>query len=115
VRVTPQQEERMHDRLLTIVVTGAAGLMLGAGMGVASAQTGGTFPRSLVEASAESNAAPTGGATMDETHDSMREQMSKAMRETCDEMHAGMAARAGSNALGSMMGSDDTDHAARHG
>jgi len=37
------------------------------------------------------------------------------MRETCDEMHAGMAARAGSNALGSMMGSDDTDHAARHG
>lgn len=107
----------MRSRLVTLVVMGAAGLVLGAGIGVASARTGGISPRGPVEASAIGDSVPTDGATMDEMHDAMRGQMPVAMREACDDMHARMGGHAGSTdstGMGSMMGADDTDHAAHH-
>ena len=107
----------MRNRLLTLVVTGTAGLVIGAGIGVAAAAAGGVSPRGLVEASVEGNSAPKDGTTMDEMHDAMRGRMPASMRQACDDMHARMGAHAGSTdstGMGSMMGADDTDHEAHH-
>lgn len=98
----------MPNTILTLAATGLAGLVLGAGVGVASAQdTGGG--RTPVE----------DPASMDELHDAMRDQMPAELVAECDAMHATMVDHTGAmdlGSMGSMMGDGDwsTRHAQHH-
>lgn len=101
----------MTRRFLIAAATGAAGLLLGAGIGAAAAGPGSTGPGSAVEAE-----------TMDEMHELMRAQMPDDLVAQCDAMHESMPDAMGSmdpGSMGSMMGGsfDDMDgwHAQHHG
>lgn len=92
----------MTKKLLTLAATGLAGLVLGAGIGVAAADDPGSGSRVVPP------------EAMDEMHDAMRDQLPPELRAQHDEMHASMAGSMGSmdwGSMGSMMGGD---RAARH-
>lgn len=80
------------SKILTLAATGVAGLVLGAGIGVAAADQG------------NRPAAPEPAddvSSMDEMHDAMRDQMPAELVEECDQMHDAM----GDGDHASMMGS----------
>lgn len=82
------------SKILTLAATGLAGLVLGAGIGVASAGQGSDpAPEPTVDVE-----------SMDQMHAAMRDQMPPELVEHCDEMHA---------AMGEHM--NDVDHASTMG
>lgn len=80
------------SKILTLAATGIAGLVLGAGIGVAAADQG-SRPATPEPAQDVSS--------MDEMHDVMRDQMPAELVEQCDQMHDAM----GDGDHASMMGS----------
>ena len=68
------------SKILTLTATGLAGLVLGAGIGVAAA--GPDAPSAPAERSDITS--------MDEMHATMVDQMPAELAEQCDEMHAAM-------------------------
>jgi hypothetical protein len=89
------------SRILTLTATGFAGVVLGAGIGVAAAAGDGTLMP--LERPAMMQTAPMGmgamdGRSMDEMHATMRGQMPAEMAERCDEMHATMPSQMGRHA-----------------
>lgn len=71
----------MRTKILTLAVAALAGLTLGAGIGVAVAQTddgASTGPVDTFE-------------SMDEMHAAMRDQMPADLAEECDALHASMS------------------------
>ncbi|HAS10593.1 MAG TPA: hypothetical protein DCS55_08780 [Acidimicrobiaceae bacterium] len=81
------------SKILTLTATGVAGLVLGAGIGVAAAADQGSRPATPEPAQDVSS--------MDEMHDAMRDQMPAELVEQCDQMHDAM----GDGDHASMMGS----------
>lgn len=82
------------SKTLTLAATGLAGLVLGAGIGVAAAGQDGTSPaRDRVETV----------TSMDEMHAAMVETMPAELAEQCNEMHAAMADHMGDSDHASMM------------
>jgi hypothetical protein len=85
------------SKILTLAATGAAGLVLGAGIGVAAAGQEGA-PRTPER---------SGDVTsMDEMHAAMVDQMPAGLAEQCDRMHATMGEHMGAAA----MPGDHRDH-----
>jgi hypothetical protein len=93
------------SKILTLAATGLAGVVLGAGIGIAAAgdTTPTTVGRSPDTPTMDMGSMDMGSmdmaamdmAAMDEMHASMRDQMPAGMTEQCDEMNAAMAARRG--------------------
>lgn len=83
------------SKILTFAATGLAGLVLGAGIGVAAA---GQEPNP--ETPERSSI-----TSMDEVHAAMVDQMPAELAEQCDEMHAAMGEHMGDADHASMMGS----------
>ena len=82
------------SKILTLTATGLAGLVLGAGIGVAAAQGDGA------------PTPPAGTVTsMDEMHAAMVDQMPAELAEQCDQMHRVMSEHMADGDHGSMMGS----------
>ncbi len=72
------------SKILTLTATGVAGLVLGAGIGIAAAAADqGNRPAAPERVQDVSS--------MDEMHDAMRDQMPADLVEQCDQMHAAMA------------------------
>ena len=71
----------MNTKLLTLAATGVAGITLGLGVGVAASQADPADDRTPPAADVGS---------MDEMHQSMRDQMPAEYAAACDEMHASM-------------------------
>jgi hypothetical protein len=84
------------SKTLTLAATSLAGLVLGAGIGVAAAGQGTTPDRPERPVAVES---------MDEMHDSMVEAMPAELAEQHDEMHGAMAGLMGDVDHAAMMGS----------
>lgn len=88
-------------KILTLTATGLAGIVLGAGFGVAAADDTPPAPTERPDAAApmamdsmDMDSMGMGSmdlASMDAMHGSMRDQMPAAMADRCDEMHAVMA------------------------
>lgn len=90
----------MSNKFLTLVATGIAGLVLGAGIGVAAAGDGS-------DSTPPTTSTPRSSASMDEMHGAMRDQMPDDLAAQCDEMHASMPAGMRSmspESMDSMMG-----------
>lgn len=84
------------SKILTLAATGVAGLVLGAGIGIAAAGQG-TEP-----------APPTPTfdvESMDQMHAAMRDQLPPELAEQHDQMHAAMGEHMGDVDFDSMMGS----------
>lgn len=81
------------SKILTLAATGLAGLVLGAGIGVAAADQGNrpASPERVQDVS-----------SMDEMHDAMRDQMPAELAEQCDQMHDAMADGDHASMMGSM-------------
>lgn len=99
----------MPKRFATFALTGLIGLTLGAGIGVAAAQTGydPPPPPEVIKAMPEA-------AQMDAMHDAMVEQMPPALVEQCDEMHQTMGGVMGRGQMESMMGGPAGDQHRSH-
>jgi Spy/CpxP family protein refolding chaperone len=83
------------SKILTLTATGVAGLVLGAGIGVAAAATDqGNRPAGAERVQDVSS--------MDEMHDAMRDQMPADLVEQCDQMHAAMTDGDHAPMMGSM-------------
>jgi hypothetical protein len=107
----------MRTRLAVFAATGIAGLALGAGIGVAVAETD------------DPPAPPRAGAmpfgSMDEMHAAMRAQMPDDLAAACDEMHASMPEEmrdmgamgdmGAMRGMGGMGGGMGAGHARHHG
>ncbi|HLF40071.1 MAG TPA: hypothetical protein VI854_01225 [Acidimicrobiia bacterium] len=91
----------MRTKLLTTLAAVSVGLVLGAGVGIAAGEPGGT-----------SDARRAG---MESMHTQMRDAMPADLREACDTMHAAMGDQMGG--AGSMMGGGGMPggHEAHHG
>lgn len=92
----------MRTKLLALAATGVAGLALGAGVGVAAAQSDGrdTARPPVTTPATELD-------SMDEMHAAMRDQIPAELAAQCEEMHASMPAEMRSmepGVMGSMMG-----------
>ncbi|HSP02719.1 MAG TPA: hypothetical protein VLR27_04415 [Acidimicrobiales bacterium] len=87
------------SKILTLTATGLAGLVLGAGIGVAAAGQDAT------------PVAPERSAvtSMDEMHAAMVDQMPAELAEQCDEMHAAMSGHMVGQ-MGDMPGSHRDHH-----
>ena len=97
------------SKILTLAATGLAGIVLGAGIGVAAAGEAPSPPRerSGLTAAMETCSMDMGSmmgsidmgsmdmGSMDEMHASMRDQMPAEVAEQCDDMHAAMTDRMG--------------------
>jgi hypothetical protein len=83
------------SKILTLTATGLAGVVLGAGIGIAAGDTPPSpTDRPAVTAPMDMGSMDMGSmdmGSMDEMHASMRDQMPADMVEQHDEMHAAMA------------------------
>ncbi|HSP27289.1 MAG TPA: hypothetical protein VLN74_01985 [Ilumatobacteraceae bacterium] len=102
----------MNTKLLTLAATGVAGITLGLGVGVAASQADpadGRTPPAVADV-----------GSMDEMHESMRDQMPDEYAAACDEMHASMPADMGSmpgdmpGAMNGAGGMSSGQHQAHH-
>lgn len=92
----------MRTKLLSLAATGVAGLVLGAGVGVAAQDRND-------DAQPPATAQTDEFDSMDQMHAAMRDQMPAGLAAQCDEMHAAMPEGMRSmdpGSMGSMMGGD---------
>ena len=114
------------SKILTLSATGLAGLVLGAGIGVAAASGGQTDrpverppaetegPAPIMDMSTMDPGSMTRGS-MEEMHAEMRDVMPAEMLEQCDEMHSQMGQHMSSgDGAGPMGGGDPAAHAEHH-
>ena len=105
------------SKILTLTATGLAGVVLGAGIGIAAAGDNPTTPTERPEVTAPMDTASMDMSSMDmgsmdEMHASMRDQMPAELAEQCDEMHAAMADHMGSDSRPG--GVSPEEHAEHH-
>ena len=78
------------SKILTLIATGLAGVVLGAGIGIAAGDTPAP-PTDRPAVTAPMDVGSMDVGSMDEMHASIRDQMPADMVEQHDEMHAAMA------------------------
>ncbi len=94
------------SKILTLTATGVAGLVLGAGIGIAAAADQGNRPATPERVQDVSS--------MDEMHDAMRDQMPADLAEQCDQMHDAMADGDHASMMSGMGAAMPDGHAEHH-
>ena len=103
------------SKILTLTATGLAGVVLGAGIGIAAADDTPPAERPGVTAPMDMGSVDMGSmdmGSMDEMHSAMRDQMPAELAEQCDEQLASMADGMGGGARPE--GMSPQEHAQHH-